>query len=41
MLTTSTKPQGMVGAQDLEERMFTVEGVVLSMSICNLDVEHS
>ena len=40
MLITSTKPQRMVGAQDLEERMFTMESVVLAMSICNLDVEH-
>ena len=31
----------MVGAQDLEERMFTMESVDLAMSICNLDVEHS
>ena len=41
MLITTTKPQRMVGAQDLEERMLARKVVVLPMLICNMDVEHS
>ena len=41
MLIATAKPQRMVGTEDLEETKLARKVMVLSMLICNMEVEHS